>query len=151
MFYTALPNGTSLPPIPMGSQRGSITQELFKEYNISLDRLSNRPQVHSIWQRINPYRRMVLIKSKLPHRVLPNSRERLPLLEKVIFSLEKESIPLWNKVSTGLLRLFWGKLRDIWPDNRYIGRWKYGAKPINESQRYKIKKLNCPLNILHGI
>ncbi len=87
-------------PIPWEAER-FYNQELLKRKNISLDRYPIGTGAFYMAEN-NPNRRMVLIKNPNYHiEYYPNSRERLPLLEKVIFSLEKESIPLWNKFLQG--------------------------------------------------
>jgi ABC-type transport system substrate-binding protein len=50
----------------------------------------------------NPNQKIVLLKNSNYHiEYYPNTKNKLPFLEKIIFSLEKESIPLWNKFLQG--------------------------------------------------
>ncbi len=99
----------------------------------------------------NPNRRMVLIKNPNYHiEYYPNSRERLPLLEKVIFSLEKESIPLWNKFLQGYYD-FSGVNSETFDQTIDISA--DGNMELSPSMRAKgirFKSSIWPLNILHG-
>ncbi len=111
VYWLAMP---FFAPVPWEAER-FYTQPGMKERNISLDwyPLGTGPYMLTV---NNPNRQMILERNpnfhgeQFPLEGQPGDREagkltdagrELPLIDKVIYSLEKESIPTWNKFLQG--------------------------------------------------
>ena len=87
-------------PIPYEAEK-FYNQKVLKRKNITLNTYPIGTGAFYMVEN-NPNQKMVLLKNQNYHiEYYPNTKERLPFLEQIIFSLEKESIPLWNKFLQG--------------------------------------------------
>lgn len=110
-FWLALP---FFAPVPWEVAQ-FYAQESFKSQNISLDWYPVGTGAYMLTEN-NPERRMILVKNpnfreefypteaSIEDRakgLLANAGKRLPMIDKIIFSLEKEDIPAWTKFLQG--------------------------------------------------
>jgi len=87
-------------PIPWEAEK-FYNQKILRKKNITLDTYPIGTGPFFMAQN-NPNQKIVLLKNPNYHlEYYPNSNSKLPFLNKIIFSLEKESIPLWNKFLQG--------------------------------------------------
>ena len=87
-------------PIPWEAEK-FYNQEILKRRNITLNTYPIGTGAFYLVKN-NPNREIILLKNPNYHiEYYPNTKDRVPFLEQIIFSLEKESIPLWNKFLQG--------------------------------------------------
>lgn len=110
-YWLALP---FFSPVPWEAVK-FFAQNQFKSQNISIDWYPVGTGAYMLAEN-NPDRRMTLLRNPNFHEekypsigtkedeaggLLKNAGKKLPLIDKVIFSLEKEDIPYWNKFLQG--------------------------------------------------
>ncbi len=111
MYWLAMP---FFSPLPWEADK-FFQNEALKENNLSLDWYPIGTGPFMLTEN-NPNRRIVLKKNPLTHPMfypkkgskldvkrgyLKNAGRKLPMLDEVLYSLEKESIPRWNKFLQG--------------------------------------------------
>lgn len=110
-FWLALP---FFAPVPRDAAQ-FYAQPSFEAHNISLDWYPVGTGAYMLTEN-NPDRRMTLLKNPNFHEdyyptegspqdieagLLKDAGKRLPMMDKIIFSLEREDIPAWNKFLQG--------------------------------------------------